>query len=103
MKDSLGDRKVCVTKEISKKFELSIRGKISTVIEQIDQPKGEFVIVVSGNSDRVDFSDMSIVEHVDIYVVDGMSTNEAIKMVAKERHVPKSVIYKEYHQKKEGE
>lgn len=103
MKDSLGDRKVCVTKEISKKFELSIRGKISTVIEQIDQPKGEFVIVVSGNSDRVDFSDMTIVEHVDIYVVDGMSTNEAIKMVAKERHVPKSVIYKEYHQKKEGE
>ena len=41
--------------------------------------------------------DIDIIEHVEIYIKDGMSANDAIKLVAKERNVPKSVIYKEYH------
>ena len=44
------EREVSVTKEISKVFELTFRGKIVEVIEQINETKikGEFVIVVAG-------------------------------------------------------
>ncbi len=103
MKTKFGDRKVCVVKEISKKFETSFRGTISEVLLQIQEPKGEFVIVVSSNQQELNFSDLTIMEHIKLYLEDGMRENEAIKIVAKERHVPKSVIYKEYHQNKEGE
>ena len=43
---------------------------------------------------------MSIVEHVKLYVEDGMNEKDAIKLVAKEREVAKSVIYNEYHREK---
>ena len=44
---------------------------------------------------------MSIVEHVDFYINDGNTKNEAIKLVAKERGIPKSIVYKEYLDKNE--
>ena len=59
--------------------------------------KGEYVLVVSGNTKEEDYSDLSIVEHVKLYTEDGMSEKDAIKEVAKQRQVPKSIIYKEYH------
>lgn len=47
----LGDRQVSVSRELSKKFEETVRGKLSEVIPHFKQkaPKGEFVIVVSSN------------------------------------------------------
>ena len=96
IKEVFGDRKICVVREISKKYEQAIRGKISEVLK-IDFPiKGEFVIVVEGAVLDFDFNSMSIVEHVDFYINDGNTKNEAIKLVAKERGIPKSVVYKEY-------
>jgi 16S rRNA (cytidine1402-2'-O)-methyltransferase len=40
---------------------------------------------------------MTIMEHINLYLEDGLLEKEAIKKVAVERGVPKSVIYKEYH------
>lgn len=97
MLDILGDRDVCLEREISKIHEEVIRNKLSEIVKIADQLKGEFVIVVDGNHDDVSFDDLSIIEHVDLYIKDGMSTNDAIKTVAKERGVSKSIIYKEYH------
>ncbi len=100
MKNVLGDRKICVVKEISKKFETVYRGRITEILNVLQNPKGEFVIVVSGNDNKDEFEAMTIKEHVDLYIEDGLSSNEAIKQVAKERHVAKSIIYKEYHKTK---
>lgn len=97
MLEIFGDRKICLEREISKIHEEVIRDTISGVISIVDTLKGEFVIIVEGNHDSVNYDDIDIIEHVDIYVKDGMSANDAIKLVAKERGVPKSVIYKEYH------
>lgn len=91
----LGDRYVSIHREISKIHEEIIRDKVSNLIDNITTLKGEFVLVVSGNTDLVDFSDMSLYEHVMLYVNDGMSKNEAIKLVAKERGISKSIVYKE--------
>ena len=92
-----GDRKIALNREISKKYEEIIRDNISNIIEIVDTLKGEMVIVVEGNTEEEDFSSMSIMEHIKLYLEDGMSEKDAIKKVAKERDIPKSIVYKEYH------
>ncbi len=97
MLNVLGDRNISISREISKIHEEILRDKISNLIDVADTLKGEFVLVVDGNHDVVDYSEMSIIEHVKLYVEDGMDEKDAIKLVAKERQVAKSIIYKEYH------
>ncbi len=93
----LGDRNICIGREISKIHEEYTRGKISELLPLVDTMKGEFVIVVEGNKDTVDYSNLDIISHVKLYVEDGMKEMDAIKLVAKERHLAKSVVYNEYH------
>lgn len=102
MLEVLGDRNISISREISKIHEEVLRDKISNLIDCADSLKGEFVLVVEGNKEVIDYSDMNIVDHVKLYVEDGLSEKEAIKLVAKERNVAKSIIYKEYHDSKEN-
>ncbi len=97
MLEIFGDRLICLEREISKVHEEVRRDNISIVLKEADNLKGEFVIVVDGNHQKINFDDLTIKEHVDLFVNDGISTNEAMKIVAKERGVSKSIIYKEYH------
>lgn len=97
MLEIFGDRNVCLEREISKLHEEVIRNKLSEIVKKSDELKGEFVIVVEGNHEEISFDDLTIKEHVELYIKDGMSANDAIKLVAKERGVSKSIIYKEYH------
>lgn len=90
-----GDRYISISREISKIHEEILRGNITEIIDNIDVLKGEFVLVVSGNDDINDYSEITLMEHVMLYVESGMSKNDAIKLVAKERNIPKSVVYKE--------
>ena len=99
MLEVLGDRKIAVCRELSKIHEEIVRDNISNIIPLVDTMKGEFVIVVEGNKELVDFSELDVIEHVKMYVEDGLSEMDAIKKVAKERGVAKSVIYTEYHKK----
>ena len=99
MLEVLGNRKIAVCRELSKIHEEIVRDNISNIIPLVDNMKGEFVIVVEGNKEIVDFSELDVVEHVKMYVEDGLSEMDAIKKVAKERGVAKSVIYTEYHKK----
>ena len=92
-----GDRRIALNREISKRYEEIIRGNISEVLEVVDTLKGEMVVVVEGNVESEDYSSMTVLEHINLYLEDGMSEKDAIKKVAVERGVPKSVIYKEYH------
>lgn len=102
MLEILGDRNISICREISKIHEEVIRDKISNLVDHVDSLKGEFVLVVEGNNELIDYSDMDIIDHVKLYVEDGLSEKEAIKLVAKERNVAKSIIYKEYHDSKEN-
>ena len=97
MLEVFGDRNITISREISKIHEEVLRDKISNLIDIADSLKGEFVLIVEGNHEIVDYSHMSIIEHVKLYVDDGMDEKEAIKLVAKERDVAKSIVYKEYH------
>lgn len=97
MLEIFGDRKISICREISKLYEEVYRDNISVLIDMVEEMKGEFVLVVEGNHDIIDYSNLSIIEHVQLYVDDGMSDKDAIKLVAKERKIAKSIVYKEYH------
>ena len=97
MLEVLGDRNISISREISKKFESVYRGKISEVIDMVPE-KGEFVIVVEGTTNNGnELSNLSIKDAVDMYIKAGLDVMSAIKRVAKDRGVSKSIIYKEYH------
>ena len=41
---------------------------------------------------------MSIIDNVNMYIKSGLSSMDAIKRVAKDRKIPKNIVYKEYHE-----
>lgn len=98
IKEVLGNRKISISREISKKFEEIYRGNINDVINEINV-KGEFVIVIDGNKEEISYDNLSITQHVNLFIKEGNSSKDAIKLVAKERNIPKSVVYNEYHKK----
>lgn len=99
MLEVLGNRKCSISREITKKFETIYRGTLKNIINEFDTVKGEFVIVVEGNKDVNTFSNLSIIEHVNLYIKEGMDSKEAIKKVAKERQLSKNEVYSEYHKR----
>ena len=96
MLEVFGDRNISISREITKKFESIYRGKFSDVIKLIPE-KGEFVIVVEGNSNNDIDESLSAVDAVNLYIKAGLSVMDAIKKVANERNVPKNEIYNLYH------
>ena len=96
MLDIFGDRIISISREISKLHESVFVGKLSEAIKTIEV-KGEFVIIVSA-CDEIIENDMTITDNVLMYIKNGLSSMEAIKMVARERKVPKSEVYKEFHE-----
>ena len=88
----MGDRHIALCREITKKHEEIIRGKISEIISITAELKGEMVIVVSGNNDNdeVNLSPEILITEIDNYVNRGMCVKDAIKEVSKLRRVNKS-------------
>lgn len=95
MKQVFKNRYISISREISKKYEEIYRGTIEELIKELNEPKGEYVIVVSGNDEEVSYDDLSVQDHVDMYVRDGYTLKDAIKKVAKDRNVAKNEIYRE--------
>lgn len=103
----LGNRKITLARELTKKFEEFLRGTIEEAIEWASETeiRGEFVIVLEGNAnppeevDETYWTSMSLDEHVD-YIIEetGMNSKDAIKEVAKLRGLPKRDVYQAYHQ-----
>ena len=98
----LGDRKISLCRELTKLNEEIIRTTISQAIELYNSipPRGEYVLVVEGCSEEelkssVFWANMTISEHVQYYVNQGLKKMDALKAVAKDRDVPKNEIYKE--------
>lgn len=98
MKNILGNnRKISISREITKKYEEIYRGTIEELVTQNNDYKGELVIVIEGNKDIIEYNSITIEEHINLYVEDGKSVMDAIKIVAKERGMKKSEVYDIYH------
>ena len=89
-----GNRDAVVVREISKMYETVTPIKLQDGYNGVE--KGEFVLVVSGNQmDNQVWSSWTIKEHLQHYIQNGFSKNDAIKLVAQERNIKKSDVYKE--------
>ena len=97
MLEVLGNRNICISREISKKFEEIYRGTIEEIKPDMIDIKGEIVIVVSGNTEENTYDNLSIIEHVNLYIKEGINSKDAIKKVAQDRGMNKNEVYKEYH------
>lgn len=99
IKEILGDRNIVLAREITKIHEEYIRGKVSEVISNINNPKGEFVILIEGSSQSVEeekiefLNNISLEEHYEFYKKQGYDKKEIIKKIAKDRKTNKNEIY----------
>lgn len=106
--DYIKDREVAIVREITKIHEETIKGDISFLISHFKEkePKGEMVIIIEP-MDKEDkekavlekWNSISIEEHMTIYLNQGFMEKEAMKLVAKDRHISKSHVYKIVHTK----
>ena len=88
----LGDRKAVAVKEITKLHEKVERFNLKD--GYLNQPKGEYVLLVEAGSFNQENQNLSNKELIDKYIKEGLDKKEALKKVAKERGVPKSELYK---------
>lgn len=96
MLEIFGNRKISISREISKKFEQVYRGSIKDILTELETIKGEIVLIVEGNKEINSFDNLSIIEHVNLYIKEGHDKKEAMRLVSKERKMSKSEVYKEY-------
>jgi 16S rRNA (cytidine1402-2'-O)-methyltransferase len=90
----LGNRNISLSRELTKTFETIIRTTLDKAVSMEHNPKGEYVIIIEGNHNIQTHFDLSIEEHVQRYVKQGHSEKEAMKLVAEERNIKKSEVYK---------
>lgn len=99
--DVLGDRHICIARELTKVHEEFIRGTISEILPIASELKGEMVVVIEGNQDdyEKDIDMGKILNMVNTSIESGMSTSAAIKEVAKQTGISKNQIYDLVHGK----
>lgn len=97
----LGNRKISVNRELTKKYQEIIREDLETVINIFNERevKGEFVLIVDGfKGEKVvknDYENLTDREYVEHLIENGMDKKEAIKIVCKDRKLKKDVVYQQ--------
>ncbi len=99
-----GDRKIALVRELTKIHEEVKRCTIDEAIAYYSEnnPRGEYVLVVEGakeveETEENEWENISIKEHVDKYIAEGLTSKDAIKKAAADRNLPKRDVYNEYH------
>lgn len=100
--NALGDRRIALARELTKMHEEVIRCSLLEAMELYSEksPKGEYVLIVEGQNQNIlkenekdKFSEISIEEHVQMYIDEGLSKKDAIKKVADDRGLIKRDVY----------
>ena len=95
LKEGLGDRYVCLARELTKINEEYIRGQLSELLE-LDETtiKGEIVLIIEGNKEENAIEDSQIISRVEYFVKLGLSQKDAINVVAEEFNINKNYVKK---------
>lgn len=100
--EHLGNRKITVCRELTKRHETAFAATLEDAVAhyEVNTPKGECVLVLEGKSreqmqeeERKQWEDMTIEDHMEVYLKQGMDKKSAMKAVAKDRGVSKREIY----------
>lgn len=98
----LGDRPICLAREVTKRYEEFVRTSLKALMDSLDSLtyKGEFVLILGGAETgelQPDAGsageDLSYVEAVQLLIDGGMAKKEAIRTIAKERGVSRRDVY----------
>ncbi len=101
--ETLGDRQAAVCRELTKKHETALRTTLSEALSyyEAQEPKGECVIVLAGRAagelkkeEQEAWRQMSLNEHLESYLAQGLDRKEAMKRVAKDRGTGKREVYR---------
>ena len=101
---ALGDRRLTICRELTKIHESAMQFTLSEAIYYYEQnaPKCEYVLVIEGRNmadleqeSRDAWAQLSVNEHMQHYLSEGMDRKDAMKQVAKDRGVPKREIYQQ--------
>lgn len=101
---ALGNRRIAVCRELTKKHETAFRTTFEDALKayEAEEPRGECVIVIEGVSVKEleaekirSWEQMSVEEHLEYYMKQGMDKKEAMKAVAKDRGVSRREIYQQ--------
>lgn len=99
---ALGDRKITLCRELTKKYETAFPTTISGAISYYEEqePRGEFVLVIQGKDQQQlireqqqSWETLSLEEHMQHYENQGIPRKEAMKQVAKDRGISKREVY----------
>ena len=105
MSEAFGnERRIALVRELTKLHEEVVHttlGEANSLYED-KSPRGEYVLVVEGakeveNAEEQWWENLSVNEHVEKYIEDGIPVKDAIKKVATDRNLPKRDVYNEYH------
>lgn len=102
LEEALGNRRVSINRELTKKYEESFLTTLKEARKkyEAEEPRGEFVLVIEGKAfdeieqeERQKWDEMSLEDHMNIYLEQGIDKKAAMKKVAKDRGVSKRDIY----------
>ena len=101
LEDYVDDRKIVIARELTKIHEEFIRGTIDEIKDKLQNPKGEYVIIIDKNenineNEENKLRELSIEDHYKYYEKMGLEKKEIIKKIAKDRQVAKNEIYKQF-------
>ena len=100
LKEILKNRKIVLARELTKIHEEFIRKDIDELLENIDNLKGEMILIIEGIEDKIDKESelnlLTLEEHYNYYKNKGFEKKEIIKKIAKDRNVNKNEIYMKF-------
>lgn len=96
MEKILGNRKISISRELTKRFEETYRGTSAMALEKFREtsPRGEFVIIIEGNNHEETTVEIDIAMALKEYIDEGYTNKDAIKKLSKETGIPRNLIYK---------
>lgn len=101
--EKVGNRKIVVCRELTKKYETVFRGTMEEIIEYYrkNDPRGEYVLVLDGinktkkiQEEQKNWKEIDLKEHMKIYENKGLCKKDAMKQVARDRGISRREIYK---------
>lgn len=100
LKNILENRKIVLARELTKIHEEFIRKNINELLSEIDNLKGEMILIIEGavkaENEENELNNLSLEEHYKYYEKQGFEKKEIIKMIAKDKKVNKNEIYKKF-------
>ena len=102
--EHLGNRRITICRELTKKHETAFTTTLEEAVAYYEgnEPKGECVLVMEGKSHEelrreevAKWEEMSIEEHMDYYMNQGVDKKDAMKLVAKDRGIGKRDVYQQ--------